>query len=441
MTKNFIPISEVVIRPSRQRTQFDPTAHEELKSSIEDHGLINPITLKVEDGKWILVAGERRYRAISDIYELGGRFSYCDDLVPEGLVPFNNLGSLTALEAEVIELEENIRREDLSWQDKAAATARILAVRQQQAEVKGVAAPTFADVAAELPNRAGVRGQEVVRQEVLLSKHLDNPIVKNAKTREEAFKALKREETTQKNSALAEKIGAVLTSSDHTLKLGDSFDLINSIPDATIDVICTDPPYGMGADTFGDSGGGAPGASHFYLDGADVVDRIIEDMPREFFRVAKPDSHAYIFCDIAWFYSWSVAMETAGWNVFRTPLIWFKPSAFRAPWPEHGPQRKYECILYARKGDKRCTRLYGDVLEYSTDPNLGHQAQKPVDLIIDLLRRSCIPGNKVLDPFCGTGPVFPAAHSLACTAVGFEQDSAAFGIAATRVEKLERSVK
>ena len=54
----------------------------------------------------------------------------------------------------------------------------------------------------------------------------------------------------------------------------------------------------------------------------------------------------------------------------------------------------------------------------------------------DLLKRSVRPGMRVLDPFCGTGPVFPAAHSLSAIATGVELDAAAYGIAAQRIQKL-----
>lgn len=435
MIKHFIVASEVIVPASRQRTEFDPTKHQELKSSIEDNGLINAISLKIVDDHYELVAGERRLRAILDIIDLGGSYRYAGETVPELMIPFIPLGELSALDAEVIELEENIRREDLNWQDRAAATARVMEIRSKQATLKGAVAPTSVDIAEELHStRTGSRA-EATRQEIILAKHLDNPIVKNAKTREEAFKALKREDISNKNAALAVSIGKTLTHSDHQLYHADTFTKIKEIPTASVDVICTDPPYGMGADTFGDSGGGAAGG-HFYSDSSDILEEILDVMPAEFFRITKPDAHAYIFCDVSHFYEWYDRMSEVGWKVFRTPLIWFKPAAFRAPWPEQGPQRKYECILYAVKGSLKCTRLYGDVLEYPTDTNLGHEAQKPVSLYTDLLRRSVVAGFTVFDPFAGTGPVFPAAHALSCRAVGIEVDAAAYGIAATRIQKL-----
>ena len=46
-------------------------------------------------------------------------------------------------------------------------------------------------------------------------------------------------------------------------------------------------------------------------------------------------------------------------------------------------------------------------------------------------------GDVVLDLFCGTGPIFPAAHALKCRAVGVEKDSGAYGIALTRIKELK----
>ena len=109
----------------------------------------------------------------------------------------------------------------------------------------------------------------------------------------------------------------------------------------------------------------------------------------------------------------------------------------RAPWPEHGPQRKYETILYAVKGKRPTLKLAPDVLDFPPDSNLGHAAQKPVALFEELLRRSVQPGNSVLDPFMGSGTIFAAAHVLKCRATGLELDQASYGIAVKRIEGLK----
>jgi len=192
----------------------------------------------------------------------------------------------------------------------------------------------------------------------------------------------------------------------------------------------------MGADEFGDSGGKAAGG-HLYEDSQEIGERFACELPDILFRLTKPQAHAYIFCDIDWFGTWQGQMEAAGWKVFRTPLIWYKPSAFRAPWPEKGPQRKYETILFAVKGGMKVTKLLGDVLTYNTDDNLGHQAQKPVDLFVDLLKRSATPGMRVFDACAGSGTIFAAAQECKLFATGVEKDATAYGIAAKRIQDLK----
>ena len=74
-------------------------------------------------------------------------------------------------------------------------------------------------------------------------------------------------------------------------------------------------------------------------------------------RVCRPDSHAYLFCDFDRFHELKDYMTHNGWQVHRTPLVWVNPTGFRTPWPDSGPQRKYECILYAKRGDKKTLKV------------------------------------------------------------------------------------
>lgn len=437
-----LPLSSIIVSPNRQRQTFNEARQRELSESIQQEGLFHALVLRASGDDFILVAGERRLRAIRDLYDLGGSFTYDSEPVPEGHVPYVLLGELDELTREVAELHENLRRDDLSWQERAAALARVAALRGAQAEENGTPAPTTAELAEEFhpPARAGFEGSsrqaEEVRQQLAVAKFLEDPEVKAAKTVGEAYKLLRRKEERKRNTKLAEKIGASLTSESHSCLNANSLDWLKTCPDGKFSVILTDPPYGMGADEFGDSGGKTAG-EHNYVDDADTVRGILQAYPSELYRVAAETAHLYWFCDIDWFASARIAFASAGWQVFRTPLIWFKPNAFRAPWPEHGPQRKYELIFYAIKGGRTCTRLAGDVLQFHPDANLGHQAQKPVSLYRELLSRSARPGEDVLDPFCGSGPIFPAAHELKLRATGIELDPANYGIALSRLKGLK----
>ncbi len=432
--------TSVCIAPARQRRVFDAAKLYELGDNIASSSLQNAIVLRQEGDQLFLVSGERRWRSISDLAELGTTITYDNQPVPLGHIPYTLLGDLDELAAEEAELSENIHREDLSWQERAAACARIASLRTRQAEARGDAPPTTADISLEVRGSSEGVNHETTRREILVSRHLDNPAVIAAKSVDEAFKILKKEEAKEKFRSLGASVGRTFTADVHRALNEDSLAWMSKCPAEQFDVILTDPPYGMGADEFGDCGGLAEGA-HGYKDDYDTFLRCATALAFEGFRITKPQAHAYIFCDFDKFSQLKALMVEAGWNVFRTPFIWFKKSGMRAPWPEQGPQRKYETILYAVKGKRPVLKMVGDVLDFPPDTNLGHAAQKPVALFKELLSRSVMPGDSVLDPFMGSGPVFEAAHDLRAKATGIELDTASFGIAVQRIEKIRAQLE
>lgn len=436
---SYIPIEQVVIPDDRQRQVFDPGCLNELRESIEENGLLQAIILREEAGTSILVAGHRRFLAIQALYELGGKFKYGGVPVVPGCIPYVNLGELSPLQRKRAEYEENERRVNLTWQERARATSELKELLDLEAAAAGIPGPNIQELAAARrgldPKTEPVAATDTSK-ELAIVKYLDDPEVRKAPTLRDAFKLVQRREAAEKSQALGAAIGSAMLSARSTLIHADVFEWAKTAEEGQFDVVLTDPPYGMDADNFGDSGGKAAGG-HFYADSYEIGKRFATELPDILALITKPQAHAYIFCDIDWFPLWRQQMEAAGWKVFRTPLIWFKPSAFRAPWPEQGPQRKYETILFAVKGGMKVTKLLGDVLSYNTDDNLGHQAQKPVDLFVDLLKRSTTPGMKVFDACAGSGTIFAAAQECKVFATGIEKDATAYGIAAKRIQDLK----
>lgn len=431
-----IALSAIVVSKTRQRRTFDAARLHKFKEEILKEGLFNPITLRVEGEQYVLVAGERRLRVVTDCADLDQSIRHDGQEVPLGFIPYTLLQDLDPLEAEEAELSENINREDLSWQERAAAHARIAALRAAQSAAAGTPTPTIAELSVEVRDSDSGSAQATTRRELAVARHLDDPDIKAAKTVDEAFKILQRKEASSKAAALGEKVGKTFTAEAHAVYNEDALLWLSRCQEGRFDCILTDPPYGMGADEFGDSGGMAAGG-HSYVDSIELATRAYETLAVEGFRVAKQQAHLYAFCDIDLFPFLKKTFAAAGWAVFRTPLIWYKRTAFRAPWPESGPQRKYECILYAKKGDRPALKLSSDVLDFSSDSNLGHMAQKPVALFKELLSRTCGAGEAVLDPFCGSGPIFPAAHELKVRATGIELDQSSYGLAVKRIEQLK----
>jgi DNA modification methylase len=354
-------------------------------------------------------------------------------VVQPGYVPTLSVGELDAEGAMEAELEENVQRADLSWQEKAQAIAELHALRVRQNPTH-----SMADTAEEVTGHRDAYYGQSTKEAILVAAQLADPDIAKAKTKEEAVKILKRKHEAANNQRLAAIIGKTFSAADHTLLKGDCLEIMATLPAASFDVILTDPPYGMGADSFGDGAGRLTGIEHHYDDSATSFRALMIKTASEVTRLAKPAAHLYLCCDIDQF-TWlrDVFGIQFDWNVFRTPLINYKKGSGRVPLPEHGPRRQWECILYAYRGGKTVTAIYSDVIESEGDENLGHGAQKPIGLFSNLLRRSVRPGDAVLDPFCGTGTIFAAAHELKCMATGIEQEAAYFGISAKRLEGLK----
>ncbi|MCH8871432.1 ParB/RepB/Spo0J family partition protein [candidate division KSB1 bacterium] len=100
-----VEVSKVRPNPFQPRENFDPTALQELKQSISEKGIIQPISVRVANSGYELIAGERRLRAVS---ELGL------DRIPAYVMEVTT-------DEEMIEfsLIENIQRENLNAVDEA----------------------------------------------------------------------------------------------------------------------------------------------------------------------------------------------------------------------------------------------------------------------------------------------------------------------------------
>ena len=107
-----IAVSEIIPNPTQPRTQFDDEALTELASSISQLGIIQPITVKKgEGGKYIIISGERRWRA-SQMVGLETLPAYIREADDENL--------------HAMALVENIQRQDLNAIEIALSMQRLI---------------------------------------------------------------------------------------------------------------------------------------------------------------------------------------------------------------------------------------------------------------------------------------------------------------------------
>lgn len=432
------PIQKIVIPPNRQRSEIEPEALQELVESIKSIGLLHPPVVRVEGDQLFLVAGERRFSAIKLLAMSGLPFSYAGQAVPVGSLPVNLLGELSEEKAVEAELEENIRRVDISVIDRSKAVARLHELRTKQAAAEGREQTLEATANEAFPGMSEWGKQKVWRAVTIAESLSKIPELAKVKTEKEAMKLISRAADRERNERLAALVGQKAGGELHKVYHANCTDFLASYEGERFDCILIDPPYGMDAESFGDGAGRLSGITHEYADTPESFRKLMGAVAPLLTRCAKPEAHLYVWCDIDGFHFLRDLFREHGWYVFRTPLINIKREGGRVPLPSHGPRRAYEICLYAFRGDKAVTAIYPDVFESTLEGgNLGHGAQKPVEAYVNLLKRSCRPNDLVLDCFAGTGTIIAAAHELKLRSIAVEQDAGSYGICLSRLEGLK----
>lgn len=111
-TINEVPLQQIEANPNQPRREFDEQALEELACSIREIGIIQPITLRqVDDNRFQIIAGERRWRA-SQMAGLTAIPAYIRTINDENVME--------------MALVENIQREDLNAIEIALAYEHLL---------------------------------------------------------------------------------------------------------------------------------------------------------------------------------------------------------------------------------------------------------------------------------------------------------------------------
>ncbi|WP_281883277.1 nucleoid occlusion protein [Paenibacillus sp. YYML68] len=110
-----VPVDSIIPSPYQPRTIFDDDRIEELCQTIKTHGVIQPIVVRVRNNKFELIAGERRWRAVT---KLGL------DTIPAIIREFNDA------QAASIALIENLQREGLTAIEEAIAYQQLIDLHQ-----------------------------------------------------------------------------------------------------------------------------------------------------------------------------------------------------------------------------------------------------------------------------------------------------------------------
>ena len=198
----------------------------------------------------------------------------------------------------------------------------------------------------------------------------------------------------------------------------DCLEGMKAIPDGSVDLIVTDPPYLINYAT-----NYRKDKTHDFCStiANDNNPELIRDCLLECYRVLKPDAAAYVFCSAKTLDVFKSFAVEAGFTVKNT-IVWVKNNwTARDLKAQYGQQ--YEPLLLLNKGraiirGKRLTDVW--TFDRVAGKAQVHQNQKPVELIIQCIEKHSDTGDIVLDPFMGSGTTAVACIRTGRNYIGFE---------------------
>lgn len=382
-----LPITSIIVnRDERQRRAL--VGIEELATSIAARGLINPITVTREG---VLIAGERRLTAVKSLGWPTIPVRYMDDLSHD--------------EQLLVELEENTKRLDITWQEKVRAFAKYHALQGDREP--GWTLDRCADALA-VDKRDIVDALNIHRE-----LEAGNPHVVNA-DRYSVARGVVRRQQQRREAALVEQIALVeepeaapegeahvipeaAVASEVPLFHADFHQWLLTYTGPKFNLIHCDFPYGI---NFGAQKGQNSANIERYEDSFDTYKACLESLE----RAPIADSAHLIFWFSPVHYEFTkLRLIKMGWVIDPFPFVWAKSdNSGLLPDPNRGGRRTYEMAFLGTRGDRHIVKPVA-LHWHGARGEAVHASVKPRALFEHLLRMYVDETTVMLDPTCGSG--------------------------------------
>jgi ParB/RepB/Spo0J family partition protein len=400
---SLVPISRIDKGTRYRKDVGDVT---ELMDSIVENGLINPITLRQKPGgaMYELMAGERRLEA----HKALGRKEVPAQIYPE---------DTSELDLRAIELDENLMRENFTPAEIANLRAEKYRLMQKMVEEDG----------GKMTLRDGERlmsvSREIISKDLEIQKWLKKyPKLAEHRTRSGLLKAINE---LKLEMALAEKARRLQSNSsdDEVVKNIDSlvrpyltayksgvsyttlFDGKDVLKPRKYDFFEIDPPYAVDLDKKSTLGKGYEEVA------AEDYEAFIHNLIAQATSAAKTTSWLVLWVSEKYRRFKQDTLKEFGWVLDTHDIIWHKDIA-SSPNPSVLPPFDYEAAILARRPKARMYQpMSRRVLTYRGIKyrNRIHAAERPLEMISELMVSLTRPQDLVAVPFLGSGKTIAAA--------------------------------
>lgn len=462
-----IPTNSIIV-DNRQRSVVE--VDEDFIKSVNKR-LINPITLTTLNDQVYLVAGGRRLEALKrggvETLHQNTHFRFFTDLSGEEIAE--------------IELEENIKREDLPWRDQIRAfgnlhklltkhksewtlrqTCERINISQSKANMwftlyKNLDS-TMLREAVSITQAYGIlqlhaerRAADIVSGIINIGRNLSDQTSPSTST--SSFGSSDTEEVSQaaqdpildaeqsnlstvsseeqhqpilaSDQPRTQEPGLQVRSSDPAPppRIVEQMDFLTWAPNYTgpkFNVIHVDFPYGIDFESFNEKGKIDAKSESLYENSADLYWRLLECFCTNLDRFCSYSAHVMFWFSLDYYERTRLRLESAGLAVNKFPLIWYKSDnqgIMPGAQTRLYPRRLYETAFLCTRSGRTLVKAGGNCYAAPHSSNQLHPSHKPESMLRVFLSQLVDETSDFFDPTCGSGAAIRVADDLGARVV------------------------
>lgn len=452
-----LPLNKLIVA---DRLREDLGDVEGLAKSIDENGLLQPVVVEQIGESFQLRAGGRRFAAFTLLATNKVEGQKDPSLYQE--IPISLLNEMPAHKRVMIEMEENIRRKDMTWQEKvegivkyhkacilaafadgekwnqtrtgdllnldqASVSVAITVYKEIKAGNEAVAKADSLTDALKIITTANLDAAQAERMRRIQLKRAEQVAAQPIATPESgpSLAAIRPSilvsASVQKPQTAADKVQVSLAEIAALYHEGNALELLPLLAkNNPINHIICDPPYGIEMSNLGGDAIERISDTHKVTENIVLLEAFLEVA----YKCIAEDGFLCMWYDLDHHEKIARWAESIGWKVCRWPLTWCKTSACANQAAQYNITKATEVCYIFRRSERSIVKKKQAVnyVLAGTAATATHPFCKPREVWDYLIETVSLEGQTIVDPFAGEGSSLAAIFQARRTPIGIEID-------------------